>query len=227
MSAAVILYGSRARGSGNVNSDVDILFSDSNGNIGTPREVNGVSMHQYPQKWLLNEAESGNLFVYHVGFEGVPLFDPDKFIDVLKSAFQFKDSYVDDVHLANGIMDFVLFKPWGSRDCLRRRYFWSIRTIIIASMAEARSPSFSAHELEAFSGVPGLESHIQHRHSATYEDCRRFGSMVADRFGLSGATGKHELLRAWLLSRGGIGEDTVRLLETHEAIEFGSMPHYQ
>jgi hypothetical protein len=221
MGTTIILYGSRARGEIREGADVDLIAAGVGGAIGSPRDVAGVSLHLYPQAWLLEQAAAGNLFVYHVAFEGVPLLDEETFFNRLRAAFEFRSSYAEDILVADRAARALLNRDWGFDTLLRRRYFWAIRTIIIDRSATSGAPIFSSRALEGYSEIEGLARHIDNRSSETFESCRRFGSAVLERFGVPSGDLDHVELLNWLARSSEIGRDTVRLLETKEAIDEG------
>jgi hypothetical protein len=225
-STAIILYGSRARGEARDGADVDIIAAEPSGSIGRPNDVNGVSLHLYPQPWLVQEARTGNLFVYHVAFEGVPLLDKLAFIKDLRESFRFKLTYAPDIEIADRVARAILAKDWGFDDLLRRRYFWAIRTILIARTAQGGIPVFSSKALELFSKVKGLSAHIDNRATAEFEDCVRIGNTVLSRWGVAPPNVSYDDLLRWLTDGSEIGRDTVRLIETREASEIGDLRFY-
>lgn len=92
-SIAVLLYGSYARGDQSELSDIDILQvtptrrrSYSNGQI---------NVTCYTAEQLMTLASSGSMFARHVVSEAVPLIDPDRFFDSMKTAYVPAKSYDD------------------------------------------------------------------------------------------------------------------------------------
>lgn len=226
MTTAIILYGSRARGEMREGADVDLIAADPDGSIRKPRDINGVSLHFYPQPWLIEEARSGNLFVNHVAFEGVALLDPDHFLRTLQSEFRVRSSYRSDVELADRVARAVLHSDWGFDASIRRRYFWAIRTILISRTADDGKPIFGSKELEKFSEIKGLARHIDDRSMASFKSCRDFGQVILDRFGIATKGLDQRAILDWLESSSSLGKDTIRLLETKEATEAEGLRFY-
>lgn len=168
----LILYGSRARGDAGPGADVDLLLATSAARPQSPVERMGVSLHRYPRDWLLDQASQGDLFAYHVGHEGVPLQDRDGFLLDLREAFRRRVSYFPDV--LNGFLVARLLTEvdWGANASLKRRFFWGVRTSLIATAADKGSPAFSAELLEASSSIDGLADLLQRRATASFEECR-------------------------------------------------------
>jgi len=227
MSTSIILYGSRARGETRDDSDVDILAAEETGFPGSPKEVNGVSLHRYPQAWLINEAQNGSLFAYHVAFEGISLLDHNNFLLKLKKAICLKGSYEDEKLIAAKIIKLLTNRDWNLRDELKRRYFWALRTIIISSSAEIGNPIFSSKGLESFSEINGLRNHINNRYNENFNSCKYYGNLVLEKFIRNNINDDESYLRDELINAEGIGKNTIQLIETTEAIEVGGLVFYQ
>lgn len=217
MSAALILYGSRARGEYRASSDVDLILADDGLSLGKPANVNGVSVHLYSKDWLASEAAAGSLFVYHVAYEGVFLRDDDNFRSRLTGAFCKKKSYRDEVVVAGLVLRFLLERDWQGNYEARRRYFWALRTFIISLAAERDCFIFSSIALEASVKIEGLAAHIDLRDFATFGACDEFGRKVLE-LGTPLPNWHGAVLREKLLGMGGIALDSVRVLEEQEAI---------
>lgn len=168
----LILYGSRARGDAGPAADVDLMLVTRGDRPQAPIERAGVSLHRYPAAWLLTQARSGDLFAYHVGHEGVPLQDGDGFLLDLRSAFVRRLSYAADVAIGLSVARLLVTTDWGLDEGLRRRFFWGVRTCLIALTAETGEPTFSARDLEARSGVEGVWDLLARRNRAGFEECR-------------------------------------------------------
>lgn len=168
----LILYGSRARGDAYPASDVDLLLATSEALPQSPVERMGVSLHRYPRHWLLEQASSGDLFAYHIGYEGVALQDEKGFLRILKEAFQRRRSYLTDARNGLLVARLLTESDWGPDAGLRRRFFWGLRTCLISSMAEKGAPVFSAEKLEASSSLDGLADLLRRRRTASFEECR-------------------------------------------------------
>jgi hypothetical protein len=221
--AALILYGSRARGETRPGADVDLILAEEGDSINSPQDAFGVSVHSYSKGWLEAEAAKGSLFVYHVAFEGFALYDNTEFLVRLRSSFRKKASYLEDKAQATLILRMLLEKDWRDNHQARRRYFWAIRTILICGSAELGTPAFASAALEDLSGIGGLAAHIDSRSYASFADCRLIGNEVLTKFGLDSDPALQGVrLRDHLMALGGIAWNSVRIVEEPEAIELGS-----
>ncbi len=227
VAAALILYGSRARGDARLGSDVDLIFADDGGSIASPRHINGVSVHRYSKIWLEEEARSGSLFAYHVAFEGVALEDGDAFQARLRSLFTKKKSYSSDRRRAALVLRMLLEQDWHENSEARRRYFWALRTVLICMFADQGTPTFASVSLENLSGIVGLSRRIYLRSEASFQDFISVGGRVLKAYApdmdaqITGAR-----LRGVLVDMGGIAADSVRIIEEREAIEVGDALTY-
>jgi len=227
MTAALILYGSRARGGAKQGSDVDLIYADEGNSIGTPQVIRGISIHFYSQGWLEAQSRSGSLFAYHIAFEGISLNQTDKVLQRIRESFTKRHSYRDNQSEALLILKFILEKDWGFNLEARRRYFWAIRTIFICESAELGSPQFASEALEKISGIERLAAHIDDRASASFNDCRRYGESILSAFRRQLPTNlRGDELRAHLTGMGGIGLDSVRIVEEQEAVEGSGLQIY-
>ncbi|UYY60014.1 hypothetical protein [Sphingomonas sp. S2-65] len=132
----------------------------------------GVSLHNYPRAWLLEQAKRGDLFAYHVGHEGIALRDGDGFLLDLRKAFSRRASYTADVRVGLFVARLLAETDWGADASLRRRFFWGVRTCLISWTAEEGSPIFSARMLESSTAIDGLADLIGRRATASFEECR-------------------------------------------------------
>lgn len=206
---AVLLYGSKARGDHDRFSDTDLLGILPSGPIKKAFDEFGVSFHLYPQDWLEREALEGSLFLLHLVSEAKVVFDPSLVFDRISSAFSYKPSYLGEIMTGCRVISAILAlneAEFSGR--LRRRYFWGLRTALMAEAADQKTPHFSASALEKFSGIQNLSLHIQTRDDASFAECRRFGERVLDR--MSQYVGSYSLVDRRqnlqeLLASGGVG----------------------
>ena len=215
----LILYGSKARGDTRPESDVDLILAMEGEELLPPTHAHGVSVHRYPKGWLEARARAGALFAWHVVAEGIALEDPDGFLPQLRKIFQPKTSYQDELELGALVLKMLLEKDWGANFEARRRFFWALRTVLIAAAANAGTPIFSSVPLEANSEIPGAAALIDRRDDADFAACRTIGLAILEKYLPKDLTGlEGEMLRRVLMGRGGIGRDSVRVLEESEAI---------
>jgi hypothetical protein len=216
---ALILYGSKARGDARLNSDVDLIFASDDDELGSPSQANGVSVHRYPKGWLEKESVAGNLFAYHVAFEGIGLEDPQDFLSRLRDLFQRKASYAEDIGIAALVLKMLIERDWTHNFDARRRFFWALRTVLIGASAEAGTPIFSAESMERLSAIAGLAALVQERDIANFDQCRALGTRVLERYPPAGLIDlQGQSLRDYLVEWGGIARDSVRVIEEAEAI---------
>jgi len=115
----------------------------------------------------------------HIVEEARVLFDPIARLDELKNSFVYKDSYAADVETGCRIIAAVVSLPQEKMNrAIIRRYFWGMRTALMAASANERVPLFSAADLEARFAIVGLERHISLRGDARPGDCREFGLTI-------------------------------------------------
>lgn len=145
---ASILYGSRARGDNKIESDTDLLMVTDEVTI-VHNNTGKLSISFYPFKNLVQRAETGDLFLYHVLREGQTIYDSNDIIATLNSNFQFRKSYNKEKTHANDIGWLIVkFSDALSKSpILGRRLAWCVRTILISNSAEGGRPVFSAREL--------------------------------------------------------------------------------
>jgi|GEM_PF-3686436 hypothetical protein len=215
----LLLYGSRARGEARTDSDVDLLLALADDELRAPTSTRGVSVHRYPQSWLEKSARAGTLFSYHVAFEGLALEDPDDFLGRLRTLFIAKSTYEDELALGALVMRLLLGKDWGANFAARRRFFWALRTVLIAHSTRLGAPKFDSDILERQSGIPGVAALINDRELVPFEACRRIGLQVIGTLAPPGLCDlSDQALRDHLMAQGGISRDSVRILEEDEAI---------
>ena len=179
MREGILLYGSKARSDHERFSDTDLLGISSDATISKPFDQFGLSFHVYPKIWMMQEAQNGSLFLLHIVKEAKAIYDPQNILLDLRGEFRFKDSYLSDIELGCRVVSAALGvaeAEFTSR--IRRRYFWGLRTALMAEAAQKRSPRFSAGSLEKSSGIEGLASHIQGRSDASFSECREMGERM-------------------------------------------------
>lgn len=206
---AIILYGSKARGDHDRFSDTDLLGIASEGSIKKTFDECGVSFHVYPRPWLEEQARKGSLFLLHLVSEAKVVFDPSDVFGEVKSTFRYKASYQEDIETGCAVVGAVLASDSSLfSDRLRRRYFWGLRTALMADAADHRQPRFSAVALEKSSGMQGLSLHIQTRGDASLSECRRFGEALLSRYSYlpeAGSNRDRSQIVNSLLKNGGVG----------------------
>lgn len=227
MSTSLILYGSRARGEAEPSSDVDLILAGPGPGLRRPRVSHGVSVHWYSQEWLFDGALAGNLFVYHVAFEGVPLLDPEGFLLKLRESFVQKGSYRSEADEAATVMKLTMAQSWLHADAVRRRFFWALRTLLIAEAADRGRPVFSAASLEDVVGIVGVERLIKSRAEVDQSTCRNIGAAVLEACDVRDLSNlSDQQLRCVMVQQGGMAADSVKLIEEGEMIEASANATY-
>jgi hypothetical protein len=174
---------------------------------------NSVSFHVYPLSWLLESAENGNLFLLHIATEAVVLFDPKSLLSSIRERFLFKESYEEEIEMGMRIVSAILHNgPNNFSEIRRRRYYWGLRTTLMAMAAQERISAFSSLALERFSEVPGIAEHIQRRTEVTFDECEKMGLRLIHRVGKVAVEiyNSDQVTNSRILKRfGGVGATTV------------------
>jgi hypothetical protein len=145
--AATLLFGSLARADQTDGSDTDLLL------IGLDDEtrhvtVGHLSLFLYPWAQLKQDARDGDLFVCHLVQEARPLIDPEGYLERLRQAFRYRESYATEIGRATDLAWFLaVFGTELNPQLLFKRALWCVRTILIARSVEARQPVFAPARL--------------------------------------------------------------------------------
>ena len=141
------LFGSRARGDEDAESDHDILVWSEGAHPYTIR-LGMHAMAVYPSDYLLRKAEQGDLFASHLVHEAKEIWDPHFLLTELRERFSPKQSYGREIRLAAQIGTFILkFHHRMPSALINRRTAWVVRTILIAKAMEIGAPVFATREL--------------------------------------------------------------------------------
>lgn len=168
---AETLFGSRARGDHLKYSDVDLLHVTNDDRV-LHSQVAGVSVSSYPLADLKQKAANGDLFLYHVLFEGRPLYDPGGYLEVLKRSFKLRSDYSVEIRRAVDLGWFIIHHRNSISDehMIGRRVAWVVRTILIAKSAENGRPIFSRSALASTLPDLDIESLIAAKDSTMLEE---------------------------------------------------------
>ena len=178
--SALALFGSRARGDHEPESDVDLLLVTSEP---THRHVTmgNLSFSIYPFVELMGRAKRGDLFVCHIVNEAKVLYDPGELLKELRSSFHLQKSYNREIGHASDLGWFLVRfgKSLANGSIVTRRIAWCVRTILIARSAERGDPVFSTAKLSAFAELPVAQRLIRQKGQDTLnpvmlDDLRRF-----------------------------------------------------
>lgn len=166
-----VLYGSCARDDHDKDSDVDI-FALSTEPAYRMIIHNKLNIACYPESLAIERAKGGDLFLLHIFNEGKVVYDTDGIFSKLKSEFQFKENYAQEIRNASNIGWLLVNTANSLSNCtlLNRRIAWCVRTILIAKSAERRTPCFSAQALKEFSGKPYVYALIKNKNNNHYDE---------------------------------------------------------
>ena len=163
--AAVLLFGSQARGDQARGSDTDILLVSEGAH---PRHVSAghLSMFFYPWTKLQADAQSGDLFVCHIVREAIALYDPESRLPKLRDMFTLRVSYSHEIAKATDLGWFLVRYGADINSALvAKRMIWCVRTILIARAAETGSPIFAPHALSKFARSERSRELLAERHN--------------------------------------------------------------
>lgn len=158
---SLALYGSRARGDFNNFSDID-LFAITNEEHYKMIVDGNSNLACYPDKLVLQRAVSGDLFILHICEEAKEIYCGGVGIEDVRSAFRYRDDYMHEKLCAAELAWFLMDFSTSFRNALllNKRMAWCVRTILIASSAEIRTPVFSREGLADFSGEKNVGKFI-------------------------------------------------------------------
>lgn len=155
---ALLLFGSRARGDQSNNSDIDLLAITENENptvTGPPK----ASLYHYSPSWLEAKAFDGDLFVWHLVSEALPIYDPTDRLGALNKQFRFKLNYDEQISNASDVAWMIVHCGDQLPPSTTNRWLaWSVRTISIARAADQRKPAFSASALAEALQYPDIST---------------------------------------------------------------------
>ena len=145
---AVALFGSRARGDADATSDIDILLVEDHGRFRSESPIRSVNVSVYNLNYVRSSAFDGDLFICHIAYEALPLYDPASLLSEVRTMFTFKESYQDEINKASDLGWFLVSDSCIlPKEIYSRRVSWVARTILIAQSANERRPIFSDIEL--------------------------------------------------------------------------------
>ncbi len=178
-SVAVMLYGSRARGTDRPDSDIDILclVKRSPGTV----TVGNVSINYYTPSDLAHLAGQGSLFILHLRDEGVLISDPCGTLDRILNSYAARLDYTTLREDLKVVLDAL-----GATDRdryeqgLRRVGIWAVRSAVYIVCAEQQNFSFDTESACRRASVPELWSVLRQGSDVDLDQLRELGLRVLD-----------------------------------------------
>lgn len=165
---ALLLFGSRARGDQSNDSDIDLLAVTENESptvTGPPK----ASLYHYSPSWLEAKAFDGDLFVWHLVSEALPIYDPTDRLGVLNKKFRFKSNYDEQISNASDVAWMIVHCGDQLPPSTANRWLaWSVRTISIARVADLRTPAFSANALAKALRHPDISTLVAQKDAGVF-----------------------------------------------------------
>ena len=143
----------------------------------------------------------------------------------MREHFHWKASYQKEREIALAILTLVSRTSWGWNDLIQRRFFWAIRTLALSLQADEKSVNFSLASIDEAIGLDGFSELFENRDKVTHKHCVAMGDRLLNQYSQFKSTPSEEI-SAMLLSLGGIGSNTVMVLETEQALDAGSLATY-
>ncbi|MBB5732709.1 hypothetical protein FHS61_001718 [Altererythrobacter atlanticus] len=171
------------------------------------------------------KAREGDLFACHIAFEGVSILYGERFLGKMKSCFQWKESYQEEREMALAILSLTSRSDWAYNEEIRRRFFWAVRTLALTILGDRRVIDFSLESINSALKRSDIDSLFQRRENASFDECKILAEDILQEFDWYNDMDIADLTKH-LLDLGGIGLNTVKLVETHQAIDVGSLPAY-
>lgn len=179
----LLLYGSRARGDHDAQSDVDLTAITA---ADAPERVTfgRTTTLAYPLDHALRVARSGGLFAFHLVSEAKVLFETEPTFARIQRAFRFRDDYTPVIRMCSDAGWFLSRHRERAADPRRfnQAMAWCTREMLIARAATERTPVFSADGLAEFVGCRAVASVIRSKRSAVIEPAtvRAFEGILRD-----------------------------------------------
>lgn len=181
----LLLYGSRARGDHDVDSDID-LTAITAGDTAEAVTIAQITTMAHPLDEALRAARSGSLFAFHLVSEGKVLFESAPVFGRIQRAFRFRDDYTPVIRMCSDAGWFLLHHREKATDARKfnQAVAWCTREMLIARAATERSPVFSADALAEFVGCSAVGPVIRSKRTAVIDPAivREFRGIL-DEFG--------------------------------------------
>jgi hypothetical protein len=107
-------------------------------------------------------------------------------------------------------------RDWRLDHFLKRRFFWALRTLGIATAANSGKLVYSSPGLERALGIEGFADLIDRRDTATYAECRHLADALLRRH-YAQDIGSLADATTLLINSGAIGRATVQMFELRQA----------
>jgi hypothetical protein len=162
----LLLYGSRARGDFDAQSDVDLSAITANDAPELVKFARTTTM-AYPLDHTLRAASSGSLFAFHMVSEGKVLFESEPVFARIQRAFQFRDDYTPVIRNCSEAGWFLVRHREMATNASKfnEAMAWCTREMLIARAATERSPVFSADGLAEYIGCSAVASVVRSKRS--------------------------------------------------------------
>lgn len=210
----LVLYGSRARGDHDHDSDVDLL-AVTDGGTASKAVHDRVSICRYPLTEIVRRAGYGDLFVLHIVSEGRVIYQRSPVLEDMRNAFVYRPDYAREMALASDV-GWFLVRHGDQLDPRRvnENMAWCTRTMLVARAASLRQPVFSAAGLAELAGCPEVVAVIKNKSSRSIDPgmVTRFRE-VLHRFGTTQPAPWRTLdeqRRAFEADRNAVGVNMVR-----------------
>jgi len=171
---AVMLYGSRARGTERPDSDIDILalVETKPGSV----QFGNVSITYYTSAHLLHMAESGSLFIKHLRDEGSCISDPAGLLNSIFAVYTPRSNY-DSLRsdLAAVLSALSVSDRKYYADGLIRAGVWAARSAVYVVGAEREELSFDTLTACERASVPELAGVLRDRSIMSVDQLRELG----------------------------------------------------
>ncbi|MCE9887089.1 hypothetical protein, partial [Obesumbacterium proteus] len=153
---SLVLFGSKARHDSDASSDIDLLGVYDGEKIKSI-SYDSVNLFIYPEKTIVEKMESGDLFALHLKEESIPLYGEEVITEAF-SKFKYKESYEYEISMAIFLASEITMSYHMVKNIknANKKLSWCVRTAIIATSAENRTPVFSKKKLSHYLEIPEL-----------------------------------------------------------------------
>ena len=170
---ALILFGSYARGTQNLSSDIDLL-AITDGPRARKRTFGNTELQFVNTEDMSAMANRGDLFALHLAFEGVPIADEHGAFRSFKSKLRIRSDYEIEKQHSVDLASYLIMYGRNARTSglVNKRLAWCIRTYCIAILAEQGRMIFSPEGISNAFPSEAIRSLITSRRSEHSDDVR-------------------------------------------------------